>query len=66
MSALRIYRNTRTGTCIQTPCECAGEDWEEVKPSSPCSGRSGQRSGTDTEEDHQESEVMCHGCLCDC
>lgn len=32
MSGLHTYRNTRTGVCIQTPCVCAGEDWEEVKP----------------------------------
>lgn len=32
MSGLHIYRNTRTGVCIQTPCVCAGEDWEEVVP----------------------------------
>jgi len=47
MAALRTYRNTRTGVCIQTPCACAGEDWEEIKdpplpaaaPSDPDSGR---------------------------
>lgn len=32
MSGLHTYRNTRTGVCIQTPCVCAGEDWEEVVP----------------------------------
>lgn len=35
MSALRTYRNTRTGVFFETPCACAGKDWEEVKPSSP-------------------------------
>lgn len=34
MSALRTYRNIRTGVFFETPCECAGDDWEEVKASS--------------------------------
>ena len=35
MSALRTYRNTRTGAFFETPCECAGDDWEEVSPAEP-------------------------------
>ena len=25
------YRNTRTGAEFETPCECAGDDWERVE-----------------------------------
>lgn len=32
MGGLHIYRNTRTGASIETPCVCAGEDWEEITP----------------------------------
>lgn len=35
MGGLHIYRNTRTGVSIETPCVCSGEDWEEVTLSVP-------------------------------
>lgn len=27
-----LYKNTKTGALIDTPCELSGENWETVKP----------------------------------
>lgn len=27
-----LYKNTKTGALIDTPCELSGENWEMVKP----------------------------------
>lgn len=37
MGSLHIYRNKRTGVSFETPCVCAGEDWEEITPEAPAS-----------------------------
>lgn len=42
---MKTYRNRRTGIEFSTPCECTGDEWEEIGAVKPVKASS-KKSGT--------------------